>query len=428
MDTNSFTVGRFKAQANKFSGIISKSLGKVRQRTVRELIFGIQAAKDVKISNVARCLNESIDLIKTEERLCRNLAAEDFSEVINNEIIRLADDKITSEMVISIDPGDVVKPYAQAMEHLCGVWDGSQSTSAQGYHLCQVTGANLQHNKVVPLYCEAFSSKEEGYITLNDKIKKAIDLVVARTSTNGVWAIDRQGDCKEIIGHFLQHQLRFVTRLKLNRWLQTKNKNGGNICVQAERLHRHMTLPFVARITKIEDGIEKVITLRYGVTAVALQDLPGHTFTALVVEGFGERPMILLSAEPLPQKGDPRAAYRILEIYLTRWKCDECFRYIKQAYNLEDLRVRSYNAIRNLVAIVHAIAYFTSVYMGMNLKLRVMVQKVFILSKRFFGIPSFFQYAMADGIYELLKRNCAPLTNENDIKKQPSVVLSLFPD
>lgn len=34
-----------------------------------------------------------------------------------------------------------------------------------------------------------------------------------------------------------------------------------------------------------------------------------------------------------------------------------------------------------------------------------MVQKIFILSKRFFGIPSFFNYAMADGIFELLKKD-----------------------
>jgi len=42
--------------------------------------------------------------------------------------------------------------------------------------------------------------------------------------------------------------------------------------------------------------------------------------------------------------------------------------------------------------------------MGMDLKLKLMVQKVFILSKRFFGIPTFFNYAMADGIFELLKK------------------------
>lgn len=42
---------------------------------------------------------------------------------------------------------------------------------------------------------------------------------------------------------------------------------------------------------------------------------------------------------------------------------------------------------------------FTSIYMAMNLKLKVMVQKVFILSKRFLGIPCFYHYAMADGIF-----------------------------
>ncbi|MGH8323466.1 MAG: hypothetical protein ACRETD_06660, partial [Steroidobacteraceae bacterium] len=89
MDANSSTISRFKAQANKFSGIIGKGLGKTTQRLIKEMIYGVQAAKDIKISNVARSLQEDIKLIKTEERLCRNLAAEDFSDHINEQIIRL---------------------------------------------------------------------------------------------------------------------------------------------------------------------------------------------------------------------------------------------------------------------------------------------------------------------------------------------------
>jgi hypothetical protein len=30
------------------------------------------------------------------------------------------------------------------------------------------------------------------------------------------------------------------------------------------------------------------------------------------------------------------------------------------------------------------------------------VERIFIVSKRFFGVPSFFNYAIADGIYNLL--------------------------
>ena len=39
-----------------------------------------------------------------------------------------------------------------------------------------------------------------------------------------------------------------------------------------------------------------------------------------------------------------------------------------------------------------------------------MVQKIFILSKRFFGVPAFFNNAMADGIFELLKRSSTGIT------------------
>lgn len=427
MDANSSSISRFKAQANKFSGILSKGLGKTTSRLIKELIYGIQASKDVKISNVARSLQEDIKLIKTEERLCRNLAAEDFSDHINTQIIRLGDDKITDEMTIAIDPGDIMKPYAKAMEKLCGIYDGSEGEGAQGYHLCQVTAANLEHNKIVPLYCEAFSSQEKDYISTTEKIKSAISKVIEKTGTAGVWAIDRQGDCNEIIEHFTSNKLTFVTRLKLNRWLLTHNKNGGIVPVQADRLDTHASTPYKAQITKIEDGKETVINITFGLTKVALYDKAEQWMNAVIIKGFGQHPMILLTNKE-PDSKEPKDVYRIVEIYLTRWKCDECYRYIKQAYNLEDIRVRSYNGIRNLTAIVHAIAYFTSVYMGMSLKLKLMVQKVFILSKRFFGVPSFFHYAMADGIFELLKKTNTGINNQKNDNPADGFTLSLFPE
>lgn len=429
MDANSLTTVRFKAQANKFSGIISKSLSVPKQKLVKQLVYGIQASKDVKLSNISRALQEDIPLIKTEDRLSRNLDDEDFTDCINKQILRLGDDKITDAMVIAIDPGDIMKPYAKAMEKLCGIWDGSEGDKAKGYHLCQVTAANLEHNKVVPLYCEAYSSREEGYTNSTDKVIKIIDTVIAYTKTNGTWAIDRMGDNNEIIAHFTKQKLRFVTRLKLNRWICMKNKNGGHIEVQTERMDRHMQLNHKAQITKIEDGKESIIDITFGITQVTLPDIEG-TYYAVVIKGFGQHPMILLTNKEV-NVHESKSIYQIVEIYLTRWKCDECYRYIKQSYNLEDLRVRSYFSIRNLTVIVHAIAYFTSIYIGMNLKLKIMVQKIFILSKRFFGIPSFFNYAMADGIFELLKKTITGVdvgfvgkSGNSSIEIQ----LDLFPD
>lgn len=53
------------------------------------MVYGIQACKDVKLSNIGRALQEDIPLIKTEDRLSRNLDDEDFTEHINGQTLRL---------------------------------------------------------------------------------------------------------------------------------------------------------------------------------------------------------------------------------------------------------------------------------------------------------------------------------------------------
>lgn len=367
---------------------------------VKELIYGIQASKDVKLSNISRALKEDIALIKTEDRLSRNLGSKDLTNHLNHQILRLADDKIDDSMVIAIDPGDIKKPYAKAMENLCGIYDGSEHTNATGYHLCQVTAANLSHDRIVPLYCEAYSSEAKDYPGFTEKLTDVISSVITYTKKKGTWAIDRQGDDIDLIRYFQKEELQFVTRLKMNRYLHFDNNI--NKQVKAERIHQHVKLNHKAHIYLTKDGKEEFMHLSFGAVTVSLPDDPSNWYTLVIIEGFGKRPMLLLTNKQV-NANKSKELWRIVEIYLTRWKCDECYRYIKQSYNLEDVRVMSYNSIRNIVVIVHAIAYFTSIYLGIKLKLKVLVQKVFILSKRFFGVPTFFNYAMADGIFELLK-------------------------
>ena len=112
---------------SKFSGIISKNLPKPKRKFIREFVYGIQAAKDIKLSNVSRSLNEPIPLIKTENRLSRNLDDRDFTEEINHEICRLGSGKVLDDMVIAIDPGDIRKRHASKMEYLAKIHDGSDT-------------------------------------------------------------------------------------------------------------------------------------------------------------------------------------------------------------------------------------------------------------------------------------------------------------
>jgi hypothetical protein len=57
MTENTRTVAVLKGQMSKFLGIISKGLSKPKQRLVKEIIYDVQAAKDIKLSHVTRALN-----------------------------------------------------------------------------------------------------------------------------------------------------------------------------------------------------------------------------------------------------------------------------------------------------------------------------------------------------------------------------------
>jgi hypothetical protein len=397
MTRDSRTVAAIKGQMSKYSGIISKSLSKAKQRLVREMLYGIQAGKDIKLSCITRALNESIPLLKTEDRLSRNLDDCDFTDTINNEICRLGNKKVLDDMVIAIDPGDIRKKYASRMEYLCKVHDGSEHEIGDGYWLCKAVAADIEHKMVIPLYLEAYSQEAHDFKSENDQLFKVIDTVNSHIGRKGIYAVDRGGDRGKLYNKFLEKkkEKRFVIRLTKTRDLVHKG-----VKKNCHEMASALPCPHEAVIIRYEDGKERKITISYNALPVKL---PKHAYPLFLVvaKGFGKEPMMLLTSCPIKTR-IKETIWRIIEIYLTRWKCDESFRYIKQCYNLEDIRVRSYIAIRNTIVLILAVAYFAAVYLGDNLKLKVLVERIYLVSKRFFGVPTFFNYAMADGLYNLL--------------------------
>ncbi len=83
---------------------------------------------------------------------------------------------------------------------------------------------------------------------------------------------------------------------------------------------------------------------------------------------------------------------------------------IKQSHILEDLRVLSYQRLQNLVALVARAAYFAATFLGQKLKLRLLTEKLLIISLRFFGIPPFRFHALAEGIRKVLSQGRPPTT------------------
>jgi len=97
-----------------------------------------------------------------------------------------------------------------------------------------------------------------------------------------------------------------------------------------------------------------------------------------------------------------RGALWIGDIYLTRWKREDACRFLKQAYALEEVRVRIYAALRSLYALLNAVFCFASVILGAKAKMNLIFKKVCEKAKRFYEIATFCPYAIAEGLHRLL--------------------------
>jgi len=152
-------------------------------------------------------------------------------------------------------------------------------------------------------------------------------------------------------------------------------------------------------VIKEEKDLEKVLRIEFGYRSVSLPDRD-VLLALVVVKGFGQEPLMLLTN--LPSKKTRKSLWWAVESYITRWKIEETIRFIKQCYQLEDIRLLTYIRLQNTMALVMAVAYFTMAYLGLRAKLRVLAGHVLRAARRIFGIPEFRFYALADGIKEHL--------------------------
>src|SRR3982750_3850014 len=94
---------RLKAQLTKFSSELCVGLGRPLEKFVGQMLFGIQASQDVKLSNIARSLKEEIPLIKTEDRLSRNLRGVELEAELTWQLAKMASQRITADTVLCLD-------------------------------------------------------------------------------------------------------------------------------------------------------------------------------------------------------------------------------------------------------------------------------------------------------------------------------------
>ena len=134
----------------------------------------------------------------------------------------------------------------------------------------------------------------------------------------------------------------------------------------------------------------------------------------VVVQGISNKPMLLLTTLKISGEKD---LWFVIQAYMKRWSVEETIRFIKQTYDLENIRVLKYTRLQNMMALLLAVFFFISVVLDQSQKLSIMAGHILKNAKRVFGIPDFKYYALGDGLCNIFSQFPGALQNHQKLKQ-----------
>ncbi len=292
--------------------------------------------------------------------------------------------------MLIIDGSDITKPASQKLESLCEVRDGSTGEIGIGYH---TMGEAVLSERKLPygVYSRIYSPVEKDFVSEDNEILDCFKFLSKHFAITNIRTMDRGFDCNKYYKYFIDNNEKFVIRAKKNRNVIYKNKTV-NILELANKFKGKYKLEY-----KDKGGIKR--SVKISIIPIKLCEFKNTELNLVVVYGFGEKPMMLITNL---KSSDNRLCTTVCKVYLMRWRIEEYFKFKKQSFDFENLRVQSLKSIRNLdLLLTIAIGYVAEISgKSENIKLRAEIVEV---SKRLFGMPKFLYYAVADGIFEILK-------------------------
>lgn len=381
-----------KRDFTNFSLKISKGLKRPQKKFVHQMVYGILAGNKLHLSEIARSLKESITLKKTIDRLSRNLnALEDKNLIMCNYLDLVKHHVKEDHAVIIIDNSDIAKPASRKLEALSEIRDGSTGEITQGYLTIEAAVLSENGKMPLPVYEKVFSAAERGFISETHENLCCLENLSENFSPKCVRTLDRGFDANDYYRYFLKRGERFVIRAKKNRNVIYDGKTC-NIMEVAGRYKGNYCMDF-------KDKSGRAVHCKMSCIPVRLCEFPGRELVLTVVYGFGAEPMLLLSSLKMQEK--KKLCHIIAKVYLLRWRIEEYFKFKKQQFELEDLRVMSLQSIRNL----NLLATLAVGYIGLTASIHrdsIFFAELKECSKRIYEMPKFIFYALGYALERIL--------------------------
>ena len=404
-----------KRDLTNFCTKISYGLKRPQQKFIHQMIYGILAGNKLHLSEIARSLKENIALKKIIDRLSRNLNSFEEKQAVMQDYLSLVKHHVKEDYaVIVIDNSDIAKPASRKLEALSEIRDGSTGEITQGYLTIEAAVLSEAGKMPLPVYEKVFSAAESGFVSETHENLCCLESLSENFSEKCVRTLDRGFDANEYYRYFLKRSERFVIRAKKNRNVIYGGRTC-NIMDVAAKYKGNYCMSF-------KDKSGRTVNCKMSCIPVKLCEFPSKELTLVVVYGFGAEPMLLLSNLKMQEK--KRLCHIVTKVYLMRWRIEEYFKFKKQQFELEDLRVMSLQSIRNL----NLFATLATGYIGLTSSVhedRIFLMELKECSKRIYEIPQFIFYALGYAIERVLSMSRKGI-NSFLSKKVKSQQLNLF--
>jgi hypothetical protein len=405
----SHLANKLRSKITRFSGILSQDLDKTARRFVREAVYGIMASQSVMLTEIGRQLESQVTLKKIEERFSRQLKKPKIWASIHDQVLSMARSRVKKDTLLILDLSDLKKKYAEKMEHMATVRDGSDHGElVHGYWTNQVIAAEVGSDQITPLHFSLYSQASPEFTGENNQIIKAMDQIGGALDNKGIWVIDRGGDRDALYESLLRNRRDFIVRLVGSRdFIYQENK------VRSLWLAFACRSPYKRSFVRFRKGKEVQYNIRYGFVPVQLPDIDGQ-LNMVVVQGISNKPMMLLTTLRISGEKD---LWFVIQAYMKRWSVEETIRFIKQTYDLENIRVLKFTRLQNMMALLLAVFFFISAVLDQSQKLSIMAGHILKNAKRVFGIPDFKYYALGDGLFNIFSQFPGELQNHQKLKQ-----------
>lgn len=346
---------------------------------------------DVRLSQLSRSLEEPISPKKVWERLSRNLRRKELGERLLAVNIKKNRAAIRRMRFCIIDLTDIQKRYAEKMEGLSRVRDGDKSSRKRaviGNGYWQVNAVMADRTQILPVHSEIYSLDYEGKdrVSENTKILDAV-VRVHEAHPDVVIVVDRGGDRSVILENLLEADIGFVIRGQEQRSLKLHR--------DSEKTTNILT---IAKRTKLKAEFKSQRGRMFGV-GIRRVYLNGHSFWLVVLKGRRGG----LSWYLAHMKGTREEVMSgVLEGYGLRWGVEEYHRQIKGDFQLEEIRLRAYDAIKNMGVLVMLAASFYA-RLPVDLVIRMMAAARLLPRMKIRDVPGYVYYRVVEAVARVLE-------------------------